>query len=423
MSFMLSSPRRSCAILLALVAAVALVGVAVAQPASPVPLITLHTFTGGDGSGPNTQLLLVGDDLYGTTADRGPFGWGTIFRISRTGTFQTVYSFLGLGDGAGAQQLVLGPDGAIYGTTSELLFSDSRAPIHGTFYRIAPSGALTTLYVFSRLIDGYGPNGWLTLGTDGYFYGTTRGGGTSGFGTAFRLDTRGQLTVLHAFDGIANQISGPLVQGDDGNLYGAASVGIEKLTLSGDLSLVQQVGVWSSLLMKGRDGRIYGSTVNNGAPSCDPGTVFSLSPSGDFRNGPPGPGPCGLFFVNFQAPDLSLFGTYTTQVTTVVRLTPAGVISDPGAYPVAPINFLTDGGDGWMYGVNRVGLGAVVKMPMQPTPTPPTNVRIKRGSDNTRDDTMPKVDRIECPLCHLASTLCTMDDLSERVWRSTGSHG
>ena len=97
----------------------------------------------------------------------------------------------GLGDGAQPQRLVLGADGAVHGTTAEVLRS-RRSPIHGkTFFRIAPSGGLTTLYVFSVLTDGYCPSD-LVVGPDGYFYGVTRGGGAAGFGTAFRLDTHGR---------------------------------------------------------------------------------------------------------------------------------------------------------------------------------------------------------------------------------------
>jgi len=85
---------------------------------------------------------------------------------------------------------VLGADGAVHGTTAEVLRS-RRSPIHGAFFRIAPSGGLTTLYVFSVLTDGYCPSD-LVVGPDGYFYGVTRGGGAAGFGTAFRLDTHGR---------------------------------------------------------------------------------------------------------------------------------------------------------------------------------------------------------------------------------------
>ena len=161
--------------------------------AQPVPVVMLHTFSGSDGANPNTPLLSVSSgDVGGTTSGGGLWSWGTIFRISRTGTFASLYSFLGLGDGAQPQRLVLGADGAVHGTTADVLRS-RRSPIHGAFFRIAPSGGLTTLYVFSVLTDGYCPSD-LVVGPDRYFYGATRGGGAAGFGTAFRLDTHGRAS-------------------------------------------------------------------------------------------------------------------------------------------------------------------------------------------------------------------------------------
>ncbi len=59
----------------------------------------------------------------------------------------------------------------------------------------------------------------------GNLYGTTFYGGTTGYGSVFKLDTAGKLTVLHSFkdapDG-AHPIAG-LVLDKAGNLYGNTS--------------------------------------------------------------------------------------------------------------------------------------------------------------------------------------------------------
>jgi uncharacterized repeat protein (TIGR03803 family) len=345
---------------------------------------------------PFAPLLAVGNDFYGTTTNGGQFGWGTVFRVSRTGDFTVLYSFLGLGDGAQPQRLVLGPDSAVYGTTTEVARGAGQTPIHGTFFRIAPSGALATLYVFRQQADGYAP-GWLTLGNDGYFYGVTARGGTLPTtlpipsGTAFRVNTQGRLQVVHVFsDSDKINVSsngqnslGPLVQGADGNLYVSDGWGIVRLTLSGGVSRVGSVG--NDVLpffVAGRDGRIYGSAIN-GFP-CDNGNVFSFSPAGDIRLGPEVKSPdldvCGGFLLDFQAADLSLFGRFNTRV---VRVTPQGGVPDPAAYPKLPGPRLTDGGDGWIYGItsgDRVAdFGSVFKMSILGMPKPPTNVRITPG--------------------------------------------
>ena len=63
-------------------------------------------------------------------------------------------------------------------------------------------------------------------GSDGYFYGTTESGGTSSYGTVFRMTTNGTLATLVSFDN-ANGAApyGALVQGADGNFYGTTESG------------------------------------------------------------------------------------------------------------------------------------------------------------------------------------------------------
>ena len=49
---------------------------------------------------------------------------------------------------------------------------------------MTPDGQLTTLHAFSGA-DGKSPQAALLLGTDNNFYGTTFGGGTSGWARSF----------------------------------------------------------------------------------------------------------------------------------------------------------------------------------------------------------------------------------------------
>jgi uncharacterized repeat protein (TIGR03803 family) len=89
-----STDRRRCAHLRILLAAaiVALVAPATAQPA----LTVLHVFTGTDGSLPTASLVQATDgNLYGTTGSGGTSNFGTIFKMTSSGTVTVLYSFAG----------------------------------------------------------------------------------------------------------------------------------------------------------------------------------------------------------------------------------------------------------------------------------------------------------------------------------------
>ncbi len=81
----------------------------------------LHSMNGAvDGYGPNSPLLLGKDGLlYGTTGSGGASNLGTVFSVSKSGSFNVVHSFTNTGDGAQPTgNLVLDSAGAIYGGTA-----------------------------------------------------------------------------------------------------------------------------------------------------------------------------------------------------------------------------------------------------------------------------------------------------------------
>jgi uncharacterized repeat protein (TIGR03803 family) len=221
------------------------------QPSSGT-LITLYSFcsTGTceqvSGSLPDAALVLASNgDLYGSTVNGGTNGKGTIFKITPSGTLTTLYSFTGLLDGSGPQAaLVQFTDGDLYGTTSGAGVNG-----HGTIFKITSvGGKLTTLYSFSS--PDCCTYAALFAASNGNFYGTSKFGGTSGKGAIYELTPGGQLTTLYSFSGAdGSWPNSALIQATDGNLYGTTESGgtsgagtIFKMTLPGALTTVYEFG-------------------------------------------------------------------------------------------------------------------------------------------------------------------------------------
>ena len=144
----------------------------------------LHSFSfsGNDGALPSAGLVGDGQgNFYGTTAEGGSFGQGTVFKVSSSGV-ATVHSF-DTTDGAGPQSLLIfDAAGNLYGTTY-----GGGVYNQGTVYELTASGVETVLYSFTGGTDGAHPQEVLVFDTQGNLYGTTTYGGANGMGTVFKL--------------------------------------------------------------------------------------------------------------------------------------------------------------------------------------------------------------------------------------------
>jgi uncharacterized repeat protein (TIGR03803 family) len=185
----------------------------------------LAAFNGGNGCAPASGLHMdARGTLYGTTEFGGSNSAGVIFSLAGTGNLSILYDF-SVADGANPEgRLVEDSSGALYGTTYA-----GGANGLGTVFAITRSGRLwteTLLHSFSGS-EGANPDVGLTLDASGVLYGTTRLGGRSNEGVAFKLAGHGSSwreSVLHSFgkDGIVPRTP---VTDDSGVLYGATQSG------------------------------------------------------------------------------------------------------------------------------------------------------------------------------------------------------
>ena len=334
----------------------------------------LHSFTAtsgssstnGDGSGPNGGLVLIGNNLYGTTQRGGTNAYGALFKVQTDGSgFTNVYNF-SYTNGALPVDGVILSGNTFYGTTysggnrgggtifamntngtsytnlfnynfsvdpnsggspqagmvlaGKTLYGTTwfgGAYNHGTITYVTTNGV--TSGIFHHFTTPSGPN--FNINGDGLFpssklifsggtlYGTAEGGGTSGRGTVFAVDTNNPngFRVLHYFtatdqstgtntDG-GNPFAGVVLSGNtlygttfDGGRYGNGTVYAVNTDGSGFTNLYSfsgtngAYGPHSSLTLSGST--LYGTTSGGGLlGSLSSGTLFAINTNGSgYRN-------------------------------------------------------------------------------------------------------------------------------------------
>jgi uncharacterized repeat protein (TIGR03803 family) len=292
-------PRR-CSLILALLPAFFL---SAASEAAAQKETVLHKFTGNaDGAAPNAPLLRDDDgNLYGTATLGGNLndcdvqGCGTVFKLSKTGEFSTLYAFSGGDDGRYPNgPLVRDAEGNLYGTTSQ------GGTGGGVVFKVTSSGEETVLYTFGRQAeDGALPMAGLVRDSDGNLYGTTFAGGGNcpgyGCGTVYEVTPSGTERILWRFGHVANDGLNPfyttLIRDEHGNMYGTTQYGgtnpgpdgtglgtVFKVSAAGEEKVLYSFtgGTGGSFpyagLVRDSNGNLYGT---------DAGYVFEITASGE----------------------------------------------------------------------------------------------------------------------------------------------
>jgi uncharacterized repeat protein (TIGR03803 family) len=190
-------------------------------------LTVLYSFTGTtDGAYPAAAPIQASDgNFYGTTYGLTVEPYlPTVYKFTTSsGTLSTIWMFPYLYESPQAP-LAQAPDGYLY-TTS---YSGGHLN-YGTIRKLSTSGVLISTHNFNGATEGRNPIAPLIVGSDGYLYGTNQHGGIYGNGTVFRFDGgKGVVTVLHSFGATATDgqySNAGLTEGTDGFYYGGTVLG------------------------------------------------------------------------------------------------------------------------------------------------------------------------------------------------------
>src|ERR1022692_846017 len=371
-------------------------------------LTTLYNFCQqqycGDGAQPMQIIQGRDGNFYGVTISgaNGETG-GVIFKLTPSGSERVPAKFCNptYGCGSGPQvgshptSLMQANDGNFYGVTSDAgLYSTG-----GLWQLVANGGAFTSLYIFSSTY-GVNPSVTLVQGADGQLYGVAYYGGNglpdcaSSCGTVFKLTLSGNPTLLHSFCLQTNCTDGAeptaaLVRGGDGNFYGTTSAGganyagvIFKVTPNGTYTILHSfaaAGEGNSVvapLIQASDGNFYGTSNGGGAHGL--GTIFEISPSGDFTTvynfqGSDGAAPqgalvedgSGIFYGTTYAGGANNLGTvfkFQVPATLTVSVVGDGTVASTDGFihcpgtcshtypPNTPVTLNAAPGQGWVFG-------------------------------------------------------------------------
>jgi len=284
----------------------------------------LHSFTGPDGVDPQSGVTFdQAGNLYGTTANGGPGGYGVVYQLSPNGdgtwTEKIIRSF-GSHNKAGGSNPgatpVFDASGNLYSTTSSGGDLSCGSGLGcGTLFQLAPQSDGTwssRILVRFNGTDGATPVS-LSFDASGNLFGAAfggGGGGCSGFfengcGTIFELSPRAggfKGSLPHVFAGSPSAGPVGVVPDAVGNLYGATLfTGTSCTTQCGTLfKLTPATGggynfgvlhefqggadgfAASDSPILGADGNIYGSTQTGGDLTCGQsvgcGVIYQIVP-------------------------------------------------------------------------------------------------------------------------------------------------
>ena len=244
-------------------------------------------FNGSNGQFPVAGLTNVNGTLYGATQLGGAYGGGVIYSLNPSnGTMTTLVSFNGGGNnGATPSMRMNNIGGLLYGTTNA-----GGANGAGTLFSFNPStNGLATLANFSTSITGGNPYD-APIDVNGVLYGTTSSGGKYQEGTIFSYNiSTGVLADISNFNTATGYSSLSRASYINGNLYGTTPLGgssgegtvynfnLATGQLSALMSFVGHNGDTPFSGLLNISNMLYGATAYGGANND--GTLYAVDPA------------------------------------------------------------------------------------------------------------------------------------------------
>ena len=240
---------------------------------------------------PSGVVLGPEGNLYGTLATAGQYGAGVLYDLGqRTGHwfYSTLYNFLG-GSGPGNPDgVIVGPQGALYGSAS-----GGGTYGYGLIYKATPPANpcptaicgwnVTTIYEFTDNTDGFAVTAFDSAGN---LYGISEGGGAYGEGAVFELSpSQGGWTekLLYSFTGAGDgALPNSLLVGLDGNLYGTTWYGGNNgcdygIPCGVAFQLVPSAGGWTENVLHTFTGGSPDGWGPHGLIQAGPGSLVGIS--------------------------------------------------------------------------------------------------------------------------------------------------
>ncbi|MBS9524136.1 T9SS type A sorting domain-containing protein [Litoribacter alkaliphilus] len=264
--------------------------------------------------------------LWGLSS-RGDQEIGAIFSLQNDGSdFTSLRDFVPSDGEIPVGKPIFGSDGYFYGMTR-----DGGSNGLGTLYKIKPDGtSFSVIHNFAEP-DGTHPLGSLEWGGDNYLYGAAYSGGNAGGGTVFRIRPNGSgFEVLKHFDQEQTDQGfrpSEILLADDGEIYGHASGGNQ---FNGLLYSLERDGSDFTILrhFDDPDGRYPTEDLIQGSD----GYIYGLTEEGGSRRGT-------LYKVSLDGSEFMVLRSFNR--------------SEEGFYPIGQ---LLEYGQGVLYGVLEHGV-------------------------------------------------------------------